>query len=263
MGRALLVRQTHLNFQAAAAVLADVLQVGGFIGFEADVNGIERHQRAQAGRIRRVAADEVADGEFVFAHATRHRRGDAGVAKVDAGGVNARGIGLPCRLERGNRRVRRLELAPRGGARGQHFALAGEFQFGQRELRAGIAGGGFCFGQTGREGGGVDLEQQRAGGDFIPRREMNGLQIAVHPRAQVNVLGGLEAARKFVGLGDFAFNRRGYGDRRWGGRHHAGVTGGRGFAAGDQRHREDPRQGASAGQHGARDRAGCGHEHKP
>jgi hypothetical protein len=166
---------------------------------EDNADRIELHDaRERAG----VGPDYIAFGEVRAPDPAGDRRDDAGVAEIELGGAHA-GLGG---LDRGRRRIairgRLIEIGTRAGlpivellAPLQRQLRVAQRRLGARLLRFGLLQRGFILRR-------LDREQQIVGLDVLSFGERDLLEEALHARAHVDLLNGLDTPDELEVLRD-------------------------------------------------------------
>lgn len=151
-------------------------------------------------------------------HGAVHRRGDAGVGQVGAGGAELGFAALDLCIEGLDLRARglelgigRVELGTRGGLGGQHLLLARELELGfaqagllHRALRLDLVQRGLGVEHLVLLGGGVDLGDQIALFDGIAELDLQRFDLAGGLCTDADQLVGIDHAGGFHGLFDIA-----------------------------------------------------------
>ena len=195
--KALLVEQAHLHrgrrFRVACRLA--VFEEGGLAGVEVGVHAVGRDD---GGEHRLADADQVAGGDVGARHAAADRRGDPGIAEVQARGLE-RGLGgveAAAGVLRGGAQLVGFLLG--NGAHRQQLVGARDFALG----KAGLGAGRFDAGGGARHFGGewarVDGKQQRALAHDLAVAEMDALERAGDARAHVDLVDRGQARAEFV-----------------------------------------------------------------
>ncbi|MBA7698797.1 hypothetical protein ES703_107479 [subsurface metagenome] len=191
-----------------------VFEVSRLIHIEIDVDRIERDDGCEQGGASVRALHEVADADEMAADAARNRRLDVGELDIELRRLQ-RAIGLHLGSARRLQCLAALVDDGFGDGAGRNQGQrALEFALGQFGFGAGI--GELAVGlQCDRlEGTGVDHIKQVTRLDEIAVLELDGVDEAADPGADLHFVHRLEAASEFIPIGDHAFGRLRDGNRR-------------------------------------------------
>ena len=235
-GQAQVHRAGVASLPAGLTRQLNVFEEHALIGIEIGVDPVGADQRGQQAL---PGIDQVAGGDLRAADAPIDGGDNPGKAQVETGVIQLRLDAGHCGLGFcGGAGAGIGQLGGNGIALAQTLAAAG-FAGGAQRLSTGLLQLGFEALDLGLERPWIDLEQQIAFAHQAAFVEGDLVNKAGYPRANLNGLGGLQAAGKFVPFVDRLFDDFGHADFC----HRHLLHGFRGLATGAQQQAEGKRQG--------------------